>query len=392
MRLLTLSKFLSYVLAVVVLLLGILHFTQPATPDAFYQPPVSWPATPGVLLREAPFVRGMPDNVQAWRLLYSTTRWDGGPALASALVIVPRSARGRVDTVIAWAHGTTGVMPGCAPSLLDDPLANFPGFEQTIANGWAIVATDYIGASSAGAGPYLIGHSEGQAVLDSLRAAQQLPSLRLGSRAVIWGHSQGGHAALWAGSLAPTYAPDLQVLGVAAIAPASDLPALVEANKHTVVGRILSAYILQAYRRAYDDVAVSSEPSWMERELASRCLVGKAALLSVGESLLAGAALDPALEQPALVGRLGENTPLLSQSAPVMIAQGAGDELVRPALQARFVERICRPGQSVDYRVFPGADHLSIVAASSPLLPVLLHWTEQRFVGEPASAHCAASR
>lgn len=388
MRLLTLSKFLSYVMALVVLLLGIQHFTQPATPDAFYRPPAFWPATPGVLLREMAFVRGMPDNVQAWRLLYSTTRWDGGPALASALVIVPRSAKGRVDTVIAWAHGTTGVMPGCAPSLLDEPLANFPAFKQAIANGWAIVATDYIGASSAGASPYLIGRSEGQAVLDALRAAQQLPSLRLGSRAVIWGHSQGGHAALWAGSLARIYAPDIDVLGVAAIAPASDLPALVEANKHTVVGRILSAYILQAYRRAYPDVAVSSEMSWMEQELASHCLAGKAALVLAAESAVSGSSLDAALAEPALQQRLEENVPLHAQEAPVFIAQGASDDLVKPAIQAGFVARICQPGQQVDYRLYPGLDHLGIVAPDSTLLPDLQEWTAQRFAGERASSNC----
>ncbi|WP_160286288.1 alpha/beta fold hydrolase [Pseudomonas knackmussii] len=390
MRLLTLSKFLSYVMALVVLLLGIQRFTQPATPDAFYRPPVFWPATPGVLLREMAFVRGIPDNARAWRLLYSTSGWNGGAALASALVIVPKSAKGRIDNVVAWAHGTTGVMPGCAPSLLDAPLANFPGLDQAIERGWAIVATDYIGASSAGASPYLIGRSEGQAVLDSLRAALQLPGLRLGSRAVIWGHSQGGHAALWAGSLAPSYAPDIQVLGVAAIAPASDLPALVESNRHTVVGRILSAYILQAYRRAYADVALSSEPSWMEQQLASRCLAGKAALLSVAESALTGAALDPALAEPALQARLAENVPLQAQDAPVLIAQGASDELVKPAIQAGFVARICQPGQQVDYRLYPGLDHLAIVAPDSTLLPDLEQWTAQRFTGQVAAANCPA--
>lgn len=386
-----LLKLFSYVLAVLLLLAGIQHFAQPALPDAFYRPPAFWPATPGVLLREATFVRGMPDNVRAWRLLYSTTRADGGPALASALVMVPKDAKGPISTVIAWAHGTTGVMPGCAPSLLDEPLANFPGFDQAIARGWAIVATDYIGASSAGASPYLIGRSEGQALLDSLRAAQQLPALRLGSRMVIWGHSQGGHAALWAGSLASSYAPDLRVLGVAAIAPASDLPALVESNKHSVVGRILSAYILQAYRRAYADVAVGDEAGWVEQELASRCLAGKSALLSAAESALAGSALDAALAQPALRQRLAENVPLYRQDAPVLIAQGASDALVKPGIQAGFVARLCRPRQQVDYRVYPGLDHLSIVAADSMLLPDLQQWTAQRLAGGEGTSNCQAT-
>jgi hypothetical protein len=43
---------------------------------------------------------------------------------------------------------------------------------------------------------------------------------------VVSGH--GGHAALWTGILAPTYAPDVTLDGVAALAPAGNLPSPVE--------------------------------------------------------------------------------------------------------------------------------------------------------------------
>jgi Secretory lipase len=42
---------------------------------------------------------------------------------------------------------------------------------------------------------------------------------------VLNGHSEGGHAVLWAAELAPTYAPELQMLGVAASAPGAELAA-----------------------------------------------------------------------------------------------------------------------------------------------------------------------
>lgn len=70
-----------------------------------------------------------------------------------------------------------------------------------------IVATDYVGLGTAGPHPYLIGQGEARSLLDSVRAARQMPGLSLEPETVIWGHSQGGHAALWAGTLAPTYAP-----------------------------------------------------------------------------------------------------------------------------------------------------------------------------------------
>ena len=59
------------------------------------------------------------------------------------------------------------------------------------------------------------------------RTAHQLGDLSLADQTVVWGHSQGGHAALWAGQLVESYAPDDRVVGVAALAPASDLTRMV---------------------------------------------------------------------------------------------------------------------------------------------------------------------
>src|SRR5690606_2378075 len=99
--------------------------------------------------------------------------------------------------------------------------------DQVVEQGWAIVATDYTGLGTEDPHPYLIGEGEGRSVLDAIRAAQELADVNLAEETVVWGHSQGGHAALWTGQLAPTYAPDLEIVGVAALAPASNLPGLI---------------------------------------------------------------------------------------------------------------------------------------------------------------------
>ena len=92
--------------------------------------------------------------------------------------------------------------------------------------GWVVVATDYSFAEKGGPHHYLIGEGEARSVLDSVRAARQMPELTLDKRMVIWGYSQGGHAALWSGIVGPGCAPDLEIFGVAAIAP----PANIEKN------------------------------------------------------------------------------------------------------------------------------------------------------------------
>jgi hypothetical protein len=93
---------------------------------------------------------------------------------------------------------------------------------QILAQGWVLVATDYTGLGTEGPTPFLIGQGEARSVLDAVRAARQLKQVSLADKTVIRGHSQGGHAALWAGILAPAYAPGDNVIGVAAPAPASD--------------------------------------------------------------------------------------------------------------------------------------------------------------------------
>jgi uncharacterized membrane protein HdeD (DUF308 family) len=178
-----------------------------STPDAFYRPPSAVPGRPGMLLRSERYTRGIPKRWRTWRILYTTARDEAVPALASGLVIASDGLPPGPRPVIAWAHGTTGVASQCAPSLLPSRWNAdvIPGIDQALARGWVIVATDYIGLGTAGPHPYLIGQGEARSVLDSVRAAWQMPQLSLQRTTVIWGHSQGvmrrsGQAA----SLGPT--------------------------------------------------------------------------------------------------------------------------------------------------------------------------------------------
>ena len=106
-----------WILASLVLAFVAWWTARPTTPDAFYLPPAHFPQKPGVLLREEAFDRKVPPDSVAWRILYSTLGMDGQPAIASAIVMMARQAPAGPRPVIAYAHGTTGIRPGCAPSL-----------------------------------------------------------------------------------------------------------------------------------------------------------------------------------------------------------------------------------------------------------------------------------
>lgn len=380
-----------------VALVGVSLFLQSrvATPDAFYDPPDDVPGAPGQLLRSEPFSSDeIPAGASAWKILYTTTSDEGHPAIASGLVIAPTSTA--PSPVVAWAHGTTGVAAACAPSVLDSGLDAGAMFLQdtVIAAGWAIVATDYIGVGTAGQHPYLIGQGEGRSVLDAVRAAREVTEAHLADQTVVWGHSQGGHAALWAGMLEATYAPELELAGVAALAPAGNLPAFVDTMDDVTGAELFASYIVDAYTANYDDVIyddlVRPGARIIVREMAQRCLAEPGILVSALTAL--------SLDQPiwandlsggSLLTRLEENVPSGPIDAPLLVAQGGDDGLVTPSAQDAYVGARCADGYALDYRTYEGRGHVPLVEPDSPLVPDLLAWTADRFAGEPATDTCS---
>lgn len=366
---------------------------RPVQPDAFYAAPGSLPPRPGVLLRQESLGQNLPADAQAWRILYTTTTEGSVPAVASAVVMTARNPPPGPRPVIAWTHGTTGVVPGCAPSLLGDPFANVPALAQLIGHGWILVATDYVGQGTQGPHPYLIGEGQARSALDSVRAARQIAGLHTGNSTVVWGHSQGGNAALWTGIIAPTYAPDVPIAGVAAFAPASDLRALVDQVHRTVIGRIMASFLLRAYSETYPDVQFKTYAGgWRQIvawDIAGRCLERPKALFSVAEALIAAGGIFSISPTSGPLGeRLAQNTPDRRLPQPVLIAQGMADDLVLPGIQSRFVSRWCSEGQTIEFLRYRGLDHLSVVAPDSPLTPDLIQWTQDRLAGVPPAAGC----
>jgi len=152
--------------------LSLLPLAACAIPDppAFYDTPVP-NAAPGSLVSAEPFAP-VP-GATAYRVLYVSTDSFGAKIPVSGIVYVPTAPPppgGR--NLVAWAHATTGIAPGCAPSLDSGPdmAASVPGLSDFLSAGDIVAATDYQGMGVAGVHPYLIGRSEGAAILDSVRA------------------------------------------------------------------------------------------------------------------------------------------------------------------------------------------------------------------------------
>ena len=203
--------------------------TAPPSPDGdLYRPPDPLPAgAPGALIwAEKVEIPELNPPATVWRMLYHSRSEQGRDIAVSGFAVVPSAAPTGERPVFAWAHGTVGLGDECAPSHeIRDNLPPFGG--QQIERGAVLVAADYEGMGTPGV-PTFSGVAEGQAVLDGVRAASTLPNVGSIGAVVVAGHSQGGPAALFAAEIAPEYAPDLDLVGVVALAPGAELAALAD--------------------------------------------------------------------------------------------------------------------------------------------------------------------
>jgi pimeloyl-ACP methyl ester carboxylesterase len=346
----------------------------------FYSPS-KLPAGPhGTLIWERPF-KGVAalKGATNWLVLYKQVGVTGKPVAVSGIVSVPKGKAPKGGwPVVTWAHGTTGIAPQCAPSRDTGPSSGAdstdkgtaPLFDSWIKDGFAVVRTDYEGLGGPGVHPYLIGRSEGDGVLDIVRAARQLfPTLS--NRMIISGHSQGGHAALWAASLAPRYTPDLHLMGTVAFAPAShtaeEAGALRSVTSTGLTG--LAAMILRGISVADPSLDINAILTPQGAALYPQTLTKCLAQLDQPNSF-GGLPLDQLISQSAdltpEIKELALNDPdNLKIKGPVLIEQGLADTTVIPAFDQQLSQELAHNGAKVTYHTYPGATHGGVLTAAA---------------------------
>src|SRR5437016_1498940 len=279
-------------------------------PDAFYDPPSDLSREPGALLRSEPLKDViLPVGMRGWRILYATTVNDSTPATAVATVFASTDPPAGPRPVIAWEHATTGLLQKCMPSLLSASSKGILWRDRIVMAGWFVIATDYSFAEKGGPHPYLIGEGEARAALDSIRAVRQMSELTLDKRMVTWVYSQGGHAALWTGIVEPRYAPDVEILGVAAIAPAANIKKILAMNVEA--DKRFGPYLALSYSRFYPDItfeqAVRPEALDAARQIVNLCESADPKRIEALAATFDGPALATSSNK-ALQARLEQNT------------------------------------------------------------------------------------
>ncbi len=339
---------------------------------AFYKPPRKLPNGHGKLIwsrRTAPS-KAVPGVRSTRRVLYTSTTPQGKKTAVSGYVSVPRGKAPRGGwPVITWAHGTTGIADTCAPSRSLGHGPPEPFIRTWVAAGYAVASTDYQGLGTPGVHPYLVGSAAGRSVLDIVRAARQLdPSI--GRRFIITGVSQGGQAALFAASLAGSWTPDLRLRGAISYAPGSHL-----LEQKNLLPSLTSPSSLSAVAALILAGAVTTSPSLEPAEILTgpalslypqinrKCLASLSLPDSFG-GLAPSTLIRPGADTAALDKALRAMNPAVRIDGPVMLAQGSADTTAFPVYTELLRSELEAKGDRIDYRLYPGIDHLGIVDAA----------------------------
>ena len=359
--------------------------------DPFYTPPDPIPSELGTVIRTEPLNIAV-EGGTAQRILYVSERPDGTRAVSGGMIFIPNlPAPPEGRPVVAWEHGTLGMGEACVPSRSDNPTADMYTFiGPMMAANWVVVATDYVGLGTPGPNQYLVAQAEVRDVVNSVRAARSIPTANASNRYATFGHSQGGHASIWTGHLGPEYAPELELVGVAAAAPALNLSDIASAQWDTAVGWVIGSDLIESWPTYYSDLPVDAVLTTAGRDasqrLAAECIkeAGLEALAreKFGQQFFA---FDPLTNLQWRDSMLAQTPPDMPADMPVFIAQGTTDEVVLPWPNSIIQQKWCDAGSTISMLWMGDVNHEDAAHVSGP---AAVDWIADRFAGRPAGRSC----
>ena len=349
--------------------------------DAFYQVPDPLPAgAPGALIRvQAVSATSTATTV---RMMYHSIDASGRDRAVTGTMTYPNAAPPPGGwPVMSIANGTVGLAPKCAPSRSGNPAYDF-------GIGGVAVDSDYIGM-----GPpdellaYLSRPSEAHSVLDAVRAARNYSAAGAGDRFVVLGGSQGGHGALSANELAASYAPELDLLGTVALAPAAMFDRTYGAID-VLVARVVGAMGVLGLTTEHpeislgDYVSAAGMPAFDTMRTECRDAVITAVLSVPFDDFYVH---DPIVTEPARSIILANDVGNVRADSPVLLVQGTADITVFPARTHDLLARMCGVGQVTEYVEVPGADHGNVTGMA---IDQIRSWLADRVAGRAAPDSC----
>ncbi|HEX8869829.1 MAG TPA: lipase family protein [Lentzea sp.] len=374
---------LRAVLAAVLLLSALVTPAEAAAPgDLVSSREVAWHPEP---------LRLLPAPVKAYDIRYNSTSATGTSTVVSGMVLVsPLPWTNGPRPIVAYAMGTQGMGDQCAPSqqLQNGTEVEIAFLAQAMFNGWAVAVTDYEGLGTPGDHTYAVARSEGRALLDAARAAQGIPGLSADAPVGVFGYSQGGQAASAAAEQWKSYAPSLNVVGVAAGGVPADLNAVAKFNDGNAGSGLVFA-AAAGYASAYSELPLSSvlnaRGKQVVEQIRNSC-VAEIALVAPFTRIDALTTRPNVMQDPLWQNRLKENTlGSVRPAAPVYLYHGTVDELIPFSVGQKLRSQWCGLGADVQWTALPLLGHVAAVSAWGSNA---LNWLGDRFAGKATRPNC----
>lgn len=297
--------------------------------------------------------------------------------------------------LVAYAHGTSGVYSGCAPSS-GPALYDYDTWQLLVQRGYAVVATDYTGlGNNQTEHKYCSFPAQVKDVVHSVAAARKAMGDIFTKEWMAVGHSEGG-GAVWKLAESEFVKADKTYLGTVSLAPATKIADMLENHIDLILQSgylTLVAKALQRFSPSYKFTMLGDvqRQRMAIADSAQPCLAAQG-VISVGlsrEQVLSeeGLSADLALLkrwQSEMAPACGGRT-----SAPMLVVQGLNDTAVVPQVTHQSWQQACNDENEVHLSEYVALDHSPVTIGSAA---EWLAWIDARFNGEKTSGKCTQAQ
>lgn len=320
-------------------------------------------------------------DVQVVALNYSTVGVNSDQTNASGVLLVPTGAcASNSHPLVAYAKGTDVQKPRTLANPSDPET--FLLASMYAAQGYAVVATDYLGYAKSNYSyhPYLHADSEASSVIDSIRAARKaapMVAATLSGKVMLTGYSQGGHSSMAAHrAIERDFPSEINVVAGAHLAGPYNLSGSFKLTNAIAGYQFFVPFLVTAWQKVYGNIYThvtqafkAPYSSYIETLLPNPTLnfttLVTSGALPGGPGVTPDAARDMVFQSAFILdSQTNDNSPLFlaakkndllgwSPRARTLLCGGAGDPTVPPAVhrdvaQADFSSRGLSNVTSVD--------------------------------------------